>query len=279
MNSLKNSIKPFFYWLLESSIDRAGKKHGLSELIDQLHNAVPNVTEQYTTFEINSTYLTKKIRAEHAFQISLAIKAMEWVGKDNCNIVDIGDSAGTHIQYLQSLFPDKVHALSVNIDEKAVSKIKEKGLKAIHARAEELAGHPELSGSVDIFLSYEMLEHLMDPVNFLHSLSENTECEYFVMTVPYLAMSRVGLHQIRRATDTRVMAAENTHIFELSPTDWKLLFRLSGWEVVEDSIFRQYPRFGPFRLLQPIWKKFDFEGFYGCILRRNDSYSKKYQDW
>jgi len=261
------------------SIIQAQKRQKLSGLVDKLCLIVPNVAEQYTTFLIDTPYLDKKIRAEHAFQISLAINAMNRLNKDQCNIVDIGDSAGTHIQYLQALFPDRVNALSVNIDEVAVAKIKARGLQAIHARAEELMDHPELTGSVDIFLSYEMLEHLMDPVNFLYSLSENSECEYFVVTVPYLATSRVGLHQIRRFTDDRVMAAENTHIFELSPEDWKLLFRLSGWEIVEDSIYTQYPRFGLLRLLQSIWKRFDFEGFYGCILRRNNTYSKKYQDW
>jgi len=140
VTSLKNIIKPFFYRLLESSIDRAAKRQGLSNLIGRLYDSVPNVTEQYTTFKINSSYLTKKIRAEHAFQISLAIKAIEWLDKEHCNIVDIGDSAGTHIQYLQSLFPDKVTAVSVNIDETAIIKIRDKGLRAIHARAEELTG-------------------------------------------------------------------------------------------------------------------------------------------
>ena len=279
MIELKRYIKPMFYWLLTISLKKAAKQQKFVKLVEIIKKAVPDVTKQYTTLEIDSSYLNTKVRVEHAFQISLAMKVVDLMQKDKCNIVDIGDSAGTHIQYLHSMFPDKVNALSVNIDENAVLKIQNKGLKAIHAKAEELVNHPELPGGVDIFLSYEMLEHLMDPLHFLHSLSENTDCEFFVITVPYLAQSRVGLHQIRRSTDTRVMAAENTHIFELSPEDWKLLFQLSGWEVYEESIYTQYPKYGLFRLLQPVWRRFDFEGFYGCVLHRNNTYSKKYQDW
>ena len=42
-----------------------------------------------------------------------------------------------------------------------------------------------------------MIEHLFDTINFLHTIAEKSECEFFVVTVPYLNRSSVGLHQIR----------------------------------------------------------------------------------
>lgn len=58
----------------------------------------------------------------------------------------------------------------MNLDETAVEKIKAKGLKAICSRAEDLS---KSNMEVDLFLSFEMLEYLHDPVNLLRSISEN----------------------------------------------------------------------------------------------------------
>jgi hypothetical protein len=73
--------------------------------------------------------------------------------------------------------------------------------------------------------------------------------------------------------------AENTHIFELCPEDWKLFFKFSGWRVVYDEILYQYPRRHPLRILNFLWKLSDFEGFYGAILIPDNSWSKFYRDW
>ena len=66
-------------------------------------------------------------------------------------IVDIGDSAGTHLLYLNELFGE-IRSLSVNLDVNAVKKIKQKGLDAIHARAEELE---KFNINADLFLSFQ----------------------------------------------------------------------------------------------------------------------------
>ncbi len=130
-----------------------------------------------------------------------------------------------------------------------------------------------------------MVEHLLDPVSFLHAMATKSRCDYFVVTIPYLNRSRIGLHHIRQidkgiALD-REVNAETTHIFELSPDDWDLIFRFSGWKIVKSVRYTQYPKnkLNLLSLLRYVWRKLDFDGFYGVILEKDDSISKRYQDW
>jgi len=207
------------------SIRAAVREQKLSPIYRQLTTIVPDITHQYSSFNLDNEYLITKVRAQHAFQIDLFNEALQLIndkGSNPVTIVDIGDSAGTHIQYIKGLHKDRnLRCLSVNMDEQAVKKIREKGLEALCARAEDLAS---LSVDADIFLSFEMLEHVMNPCGFLQALSANTHCKAFVVTVPYVAQSKVGLHHIRHNQRARVNP-ENTHIFELSPEDWRLIFK------------------------------------------------------
>src|SRR5437870_3616576 len=129
--------------------------------------------------------------------------------------------------------------------------------------------------SADIFVSFEMLEHLPSPIHFLQSLSEKTTCKAFVVTVPYVAQSRVGLHHIRQNRPDRC-TPENTHIFELCPADWRLLFLHAGWSVKKEMLYLQYPRFHALRVMRTLWKRLDFEGFWGAILQRDHTWSAHY---
>lgn len=263
-------------WLLIKSIRAAAKEQGLSSLMDQLSVFVPDITYQYTTFDLDSNYLKKNLRALHAFQIYLVERALNIFGKDNFTIVDIGDSSGTHICYLKEIYKYyKFRFLSVNLDKAAVDKIKSKRLEAMHCRAEDLSNY---SINADIFLSFEMLEHLRDPIKFLKDISGKTTCKGLILTAPYLASSRIGLHHIRNG-DKRNVNPENTHIFELSPSDWRLIFMHSGWSIVSDKIYLQYPTRGLLRLMKGYWKKNDFEGYYGAILSRDCSWSQLYDGW
>jgi 2-polyprenyl-3-methyl-5-hydroxy-6-metoxy-1,4-benzoquinol methylase len=130
----------------------------------------------------------------------------------------------------------------------------------------------------DIFLCFETLEHLTDPCRFLYQLSTKTKARFLIVTVPYLKESRIGLHNIR-SNRTSKICAENTHIFELSPQDWKLLMMHSGWSVLKEKIYFQYPLKGILKITKRYWKKYDFEGFYGVILARDYSWSSLYSDW
>ena len=276
---IPKSIKPFlretYQSMMKTSIEKASKEQGLKSLEDKLTKIVPDITYQYSTFEVNNPYIEVKVRNQHAFQISLVNEVISEFEKPT--IVDIGDSAGTHLQYIMGLHSKnkKIQCLSVNLDAQAVEKIKQKGLEAVNARAEDLHKY---NINADIFLCFEMLEHLMNPCHFLHELSTKTNAKYLVITVPYLQNSRVGLHHIRGGV-LRDVYAENTHIFELSPKDWKLLVRHSGWNVAQERIYLQYPKRGFLWITKALWRRFDFEGFYGMILTKDNTWSSKYMDW
>ena len=127
-----------------------------------------------------------------------------------------------------------------------------------------------------------MLEHLLNPALFMHDLAVKTETEVFVVTVPYVKKSRVGLKYLRCPKHTNKFEkinAENTHILELSPEDWRLLLMFSGWKVSYEERFLMYPTMSPLYFFKYPLRHYDFEGFLGFILKRDLSKSNIYQDW
>ena len=273
----KSKLVCFFEMLWLASLEKAVKEQGLELMYRKLSTIVPDISSQYSSFfKIEGKYLLTKVRSEHAFQMFLVEKAIQMMNFNGSEtIVDIGDSDGTHVQYLKGLLGDTYRTLSVDIDKKAVDKIKQKGLEAVNARAEELDQH---NIDADLFMSFEMLEHLSSPIDFLHSLAEKTSCKGFVVTVPYLQQGRVALHYITESQKKDVYAG-NTHIFELSPCDWRLIFQHAGWRIEYDQVYLQYPKKSWLKVTKPLWKKFDFEGFFGAILVRDDKWSNCYKDW
>ncbi len=189
--------------------------------------------------ELFRRYAMLKKRMQNAFQLKLVQMV---VGEE---ITDIG---GT---YCMSLLYKK--ATIVNIDTEIVEEAKEKGLDAIRADIEDF-DYP----INEIIWGFEVLEHLKNPVKVLERLSGT-----FVFAVPYLYQSRIGL---KRSKKSLPLTPANTHIFELSPKDWRMLFEFCGWKVAYDEIYLQYPKKNI--LLKHFWRKYDFEGFYGGILRK-----------
>lgn len=259
--------------LLEGSLRAAIAEQGLSPIVEELRAAVPDITRQYSGFDVDSSYLELKVRGQHAFQVRLARAGLDGIEGP---VADIGDSSGTHIRYLSASEGGvKRRYLSLNLDDRAVAKIRGLGLEAIHARAEEL----EAKGiDAAAFLCFETLEHLPDPYGFLHTLSAKTRAKRLILTVPYVSRSRVGLHHIRAGLKKPV-TAEQVHLFELCPEDLRLMFRHCGWKIVRDEIYLQYPRRSWRRLLKEAWRRRDFEGFYGAVLEPDDSWSSLYGDW
>jgi len=260
---------------------KASHEQKLTDLMKSLEMIIGDneIINQYTNISPESfkhPYWSVKLRAQHSFQISLVLKAVKLLkaDKDNLTIVDIGDSAGTHILYLKKILKN-VRSLSVNLDKNAVEKIKRKGFEAICCRAEEL---DNFNIKPDIFISFQMLEHLLSPIQFLKCLSDKSECNFFVLTVPYKKNSKMGLQNIRRNDDKNI-CAENLHIFELSPEDWKLIFKFTGWKIEYEQIYRQYPERGIYKFTKSAWEENDFEGFFGVILEKDDTYKKLYTDW
>lgn len=272
---MKNYLKNYIRRILEKSLKIAAKEQGLDVLVKRLRDIAPDISDQYTSFKIDNSYTENTCRNIHAFQISLVNRVMGEF--ENPVIVDIGDSAGTHLEYIKSLYPDKkdMKCLSLNLDREAVQRIKNKGLQALQIRAEEIHNH---NIEADIFLCFEIFEHLMNPCELFYNLSSKTGAKYLIITVPYLRRSRVGLNFLRAERKDGV-AAENTHIFELSPDDWKLLFRFAGWSPAFENIYLQYPRKNWFWITKPCWKKIDFEGFYGAILTKDRTWCDLYRDW
>jgi Methyltransferase domain len=146
--------------------------------------------------------------------------------------------------YLRELSKNRfnVNTVSVNLDPKAIERIRARGLKAVLCRAEDLE-LPEKK--VDLFTSFEMVKHLHDPASFFRRLATQFGSEKMPITVPYLKSSRVGLHFLRNRSQEKIYA-EDEHIFELSPEDWTLLLFHGGWRVTYSEIYYQYPRKWPF---------------------------------
>jgi len=277
LTSPRRVIRYLLRGIPPSSLKLALWEQGLWGIYKRLLGIVPDINHQYTTVPVETDYMRLKIRATHAFQVKLMGKALCLVrGRNPIGVVDIGDSSGTHTKYIQAISDKGLRCSSVNMDVEAVEKIRELGLDAILGRAEEVE-YPLLT---HIFMIFAMLEHMPNPSEFLYMLSKEPNCKALIISVPYLKRSRVGLRHIRMGRKVEV-CAENTHIYEISPDDWRLIFRHSGWAVHYDQVFYQYPRHIPVvsELLQRFWQRNDFEGFYGAVLTPDNTWSRLYTDW
>jgi len=283
---LQTQIRRLVGKLLVRSLRASGAQRGYGELKQRLEEIIPDISNQYSFLQVNpqDVFLQEKLRNQHAFQMELLLKAMDIYVQDAkreiVHVVDVGDSSGAHLRYLNELVKEKgiaIRSMSVNLDPEAVKKIQAQGMAARQCRAEKL--HLLKDGlSADIFISYETLEHLFDPIGFLHDIAIHSSCSYFVITVPYVRRSRVGLHHLRRRSPDPVYA-ENTHIFELCPEDWGLIFNFAGWEIVCQDCYTQYPSAGLLKLTKYLWRRKDFDGFLGVILTRRPEKAAQYRSW
>lgn len=274
------SLRRFYEKINKWSIKSTLNENRLVNLVYRLRKIVPDISHQEESERlIFNDYWELKRRALQAFQCTLMLEALKYLSSHKLTVVDIGDSAGTHMLYLKALTNGslEINSISVNLDKRAIEKIKARGLEAVLCRAEDLEIEEK---NIDLFVSFEMLEHLHNPAFFLYRLAKNNPDTKFVITVPYVRNSRVGLHHIRYNLHNKVFA-EDVHIFELSPEDWTLLFLHSGWKVIFSRIYYQYPRKFPFvsGLLARYWRHTDFEGFWGVILERDYRVCDLYQDW
>jgi hypothetical protein len=280
--SMGVDTRAVYQTLSAKSLERAIREQGLSRLVEECRRIIPNIADQYTEGfipEEYERYWEPKMRGLHAFQVQCMLDAIAHLKKDNLVLVDIGDSCGNHGRYLNTLTPpNKIsRVISVNLDPAAIEKVKAKGQEAILCRAEELDLGQQ---NVDLFMSFETVEHLTDPARFFYKLAVSGKSEYFLMTVPYVAASRVGLSELRSPMSLpEKIYAEALHIFEFSAEDWTLLARFGGWKPVFTRIYRQYPQKSPLRLTAPLWKKLDYEGFFGVLLKRDLTVANRYQAW
>lgn len=236
------------------SIKLAVKSQHLYPLYIKLKKIIPDISDQYTSGKLDSFYRLK-VRAQQAFQIYYTLKNMT----DYKDIADIGDSSGNHLKYLKHFHPE-INTVSVNLDPRAVERINKNGGKAILCDAHKIN---EAGISAKLALSFQTLEHLENPLEFLRNLKRGG-FERVIITVPYRKYSLIGLHQYRNNVEG--FGIEDVHIFELCPEDWILLFKYAGWKIANYEIYYQYPWYLPF--MKYYWKKYDFEGFAGFSLIR-----------
>lgn len=266
-----------------ASLRAAIREQGLDTLVEQLRRAVPDLSDQYTRAFADadlSRYREIKARGIHAFQIRCALDALDVIGGDGRVIADIGDSSGNHGAYLRATArPGQVSRIvSVNLDPVAVDKVRAKGGEAILCRAEEL----DLDNvRPDLFVAFQTLEHFIDPVRFLHEMASKGSADHLLVTVPYRRTSRFGGWHMRQPDETMppAMTPEEVHIWELSPADWQLMARFAGYRPVFSRIYRQYPLHGMWRVAQPLWQSYDFEGFLGLLLCRDTALAERYTGW
>ena len=284
--AIKRVVKTLgFEWpeILEK-IDAVSLRHALqesrlTEMAAKLTGIVPDVAAQYSRTRERTESWKLKMRGLQAFQVAMMLRALQPFPARKVTVVDIGDSAGTHMLYLKEIVRDQaeVDTISVNLDPRAVEKIKAQGLVAILCRAEEL----DLPGiDIDLFTSFEMVEHLHNPAIFFYRLARKSTGKKILITVPYVKTSRVGLHHVRQNSREAVFA-EDEHIFELCPEDWHLLMLHSGWRVIHSEIYYQYPRHWPImsRFMAYYWRRRDYEGFWGAILEKDLTFANCYRDW
>ena len=272
-----------YHTLSSWSLKAALREQGMIPLVEKLREIIPNVQDQYTdpSFQRDfNPYWELKTRGLHAFQVQFVSECIDLIANEKkqtaLTMVDIGDSSGNHNIYLKNLLGNKLKRfVSANLDPVAVEKIQKKGAEAILCRAEEL----KLDHAVDLYTSFQMVEHLFNPVEFLNNLATKGSAQNLIFSVPLRFQSQVGLLELRRNHTEMAMTAEGTHIFELSPEDWTLLAQFSGWQLVKQKHYFQYPKFHPLRITSPIWNRYDFPGFWAGYFKRDLSTANRYKNW
>lgn len=283
LRSLGVDTRSLYQRLSAASIEQAVAEQGLAELAGRLRTILPDVADQYTDgFDPveYERYWERKMRGLHAFQVDAILRALDEVPGTGLTLADIGDSSGNHAAYLQALAPtgkvDRV--ISVNLDPIAVDKVRAKGGQAILCRAEEM----DLEGlRPDLFLSFEMVEHLTDPVRFLHGLAAKGAARHLLFTVPWRRKSRFGGIEVRESLDRlpQRLTPEMVHIYEFSPQDWQMLAKLAGFKTVWTRTYRQFPLRSPMVTTAPLWEKVDFRGFVAFFCERDLALADRYTGW
>lgn len=269
--------------LSAASLEAAIAEQGLAPMVDRLRQVLPDVTDQYTDGFDQAEYdryWERKMRGLHAFQITTILEALAAIGGQNRVLADIGDSSGNHAAYLKALAPagQIAKVVSVNLDPVAVEKVRAKGGEALLCRAEEM-NLDEVRP--DLFLSFEMVEHLTDPVRFLHGLATKGAARHLLFTVPLRRKSRFGGIEVRAGLDSlpQRLTPEMLHVFEFTPEDWRLLARLGGFKTLWTRTYRQYPLRSPLVVTGPLWEKVDFTGFVAFFCERDLSLAERYTGW
>ncbi len=252
----------------------ANSEAELKEIWEYSFKIFPDFSQHYTV-PVDSKEVEQRIRLLMAAETMFVKKAIDEI-KGKCSYADVGDSDGAIRLLLNKYYTtEELSYVGINLQNSAVKKIRSKGLNAICADALSLANQ---GIHYDVVSVFETLEHLQDPIGFLNNIRKVTNSR-LIVSVPFIRQSRISLAYLfnKRWPVDKIPTIENTHIFELSPSDWRKLFLHTGWKVDREWKLMMFPYHRLSRLiLQPFWKFISFEGFWFASLRKDDEYSSKY---
>ncbi len=252
----------------------------LKEIWEYSFRIFPDFGQHYTV-PVDNVEVEQRIRLLMTAETIFVKKAIGKVIKRDgrCSYADVGDSDGSIRLLLNKYYNvNELSYVGINLQNSAVEKIRSKGLDAICADALSLG---DQGVTYDIVSAFETLEHLSDPIGFLDGMKKVTN-ERLIVSVPFIRHSRIGLAYLsqkwlRQWPEDKKPTIENTHIFELSPKDWKNLFLHTGWKVDREWKLMMFPSNRPSRLiLQPFWRFVSFEGFWFVSLYKDSKYSSQY---
>ena len=141
-----------------------------------------------------------------------------------CRLLDIGCSSGYFLQLVENYFNDKIQAVGIEMNEKAVSYAISKGLQVRKCLLEDLPKEEKY----DIFTLFGLIEHLPSPKPFLEQIKEHANPGALILVIVPNAYSlyHLFLQQQSVSFDGR------NHLLYLSEDTIKKLFRDTGHEVV-----------------------------------------------
>ncbi|MBF0343521.1 MAG: methyltransferase domain-containing protein [Nitrospirae bacterium] len=270
---MKKIIEPVS---LSSTLNIVETTPELKQIWEYSKKLFPSFSEHFS-FPIDNKENEHRLRLLITAEVYFTKMAIEPIIKtrDVCSYADIGDCDGSVRVILKEFFyGDKLKSVGVNLQQDAVKKIIARGLDAICADALDIHNQAK---TYDLISVFETLEHLPDPIGFLKNIRQTTNST-LIISVPYIRKSRVSLRYLTSRWPKKTKPTiENTHIFELSPMDWKKIFLHTGWKVEKEYKLLAFKPFTPHRLiLEPYWRYASFEGFWFVALGKTDQYSSLY---
>lgn len=287
MRRVKNIIKTIYNKTRKNIFDALSKKAiaGMVKEDNRYYSiwklsfeALPNLVDHFVNSKLDTEAVARVrmlICAETYF-LKEVITILNSNGLCINNYLDIGDSDGAvRILLRRSMENFKIETLGINLQTEAVWRIREKGLAAECIDAMHIHRNGK---SYDIVSVFETLEHLTDPISFLINLREMVGLR-LIVSVPLITKSRVNLAYLgNKWPKEKVPTIENTHIFELSPKDWQKIFLHSGWSIEAEKNIRQFPSRGLLKwLMQYLWRNISFEGFWFVSLKKDNTYTQRFQ--
>ncbi|TSA09139.1 MAG: methyltransferase domain-containing protein [Deltaproteobacteria bacterium] len=141
-----------------------------------------------------------------------------------CRLLDIGCSSGYFLQLLENYYKDKIRAVGIELNEKAVSYASNKGLQVRKCLLEDMPKEEKY----DIFTLFGLLEHLPSPKHFLQQIKDyaNPGALIFAIVPNAYSLYHLFLQQKSVSFDGR------NHLLYFSENTIKQLFQGSGHEVI-----------------------------------------------